>query len=597
MKTSAPPAGDFEKMSPLRQFTLLLAPYKNKVLLVFALIFLTNLLSLALPWGLKVVIDEGVAGRDISVLNRLAAGLVLVFILKFFVGFRCEYLINLVGEKAVCDLRAKLYTHLQKLSVQYADKTPKGEILSGILGDIDGIRNFLFGGMVDFAYASLSILFILVVLAVLDWKLALVSLAYLPVFAFAFYRLTPRLTEQYRQARERYAELTSHLHEVLNGLRIVAGFAKEDEEALRFNSKQREIVATTMAGHKLGIGLWMTSELMSSLGLVVLIWFGARAVFAGRITVGTLMAFYAYVGMLLSPVIKVTVVNNYYQEAVASLERVGRLLAEDPKIKEAPHSFIVGRLRGEVRFDNVSFGYDEAKRVLFDINLDVKEGTCIALVGRSGSGKTTLINLLLRFYDPQEGAVLIDGRDLRDLDLKSYRSRIAMVLQDDYLFNASVRENILYGNPIASAHQVAQAARSAMAVGFITQLSKGYDTPIGERGIALSCGQRQRISIARALLRDPALLILDEATSAVDSETERAIVLEAYGNLMRGRTTFIIAHRLSTVVSADRIVVLDDGRITETGSHAGLLAKKGVYWRMWSQQTDHAAPMSPVSFD
>ena len=581
-------------MNPFKHFIALLRPYAAKTAFAFVCILVTNVLALALPWGLKLVIDEAGDGHSLALLNRVAAGLVIVLLLKFLFGFLCEYFINFVGEKAVSDLRNKLYWHLQKLSVAFVDRTPKGHIISGVLGDIDGVRNFLFGGLIDFVYSFFSILFVLTVLMILDWRLAVIAFVYLPVFGIAFYRLTPRLTEQYRLVRERYAEMTSHLHEVLNGMRIVSGFAREEEEADRFRSKQSEIVKISLTGHRLGIGLWLSAEFLSSLGLVTLIWFGGRAVFAGRITIGTLTAFYAYVGMLLSPVVKVAIVNNSFQEAAASFERIHRLLALEPQVRQRPQAISVGRLEARVKFDGVSFAYEKGREVLHDINLDVGAREVVALVGPSGSGKTTLINLLLRFYDPREGAVLIDGIDLRDFDLKSYRSQIAMVLQDDYLFDASVRENILYGRPQATEEEVIRAAQRARAHAFIQELPQGYATRIGERGITLSYGQRQRISIARALLRDPALLILDEATSAVDSITERSIVEEAYRDLMRGRTTFIIAHRLSTIAGADRILVMDNGRFTESGTHSALLERRGLYAKLWGQQISSPAAPAPL---
>jgi subfamily B ATP-binding cassette protein MsbA len=547
-----------------------------------------NILGLAFPWAIKIIIDQVWPGSNVLLLNWLVAGLTLIFIAKFFFGFVSEYLINRTGERVLCDLRNRLYWHIQKLSVQYIDSNPKGRLLCAVTGDIDGIRNFLFGGAVDFAYSCITILFILGILLVVDWRLALLTCMYLPAFGITFYKLTPQITQQHRLIREKYAEMTSHLHEVFNGMRIVAGFAREEYEADKFDSKQKEILSVSMAGHKLGIGLWMASEFLSSLGLVTLLWFGTRAVFSGRITVGTLMAFYSYVGMLFVPVVKVVVVNNFYQEATACLERINRLLREEPKIQEKTNPIAFNAARGSVKFDGVCFSYNEDRQVISGITLDVKEKEIIALVGRSGAGKTTLINLLLRFYDPQRGAIFVDGYNLKDLDLKSYRSQIAMVLQDDYLFNASIRDNILYGSSCAPQSRMIEAARLANAHQFITELPRGYDTLIGERGITLSFGQRQRISIARAILRNPAILILDEATSAVDSQTERMIITQAYTNLMRGRTTFIIAHRLSTVTCADRIVVIEKGRIAETGTHSHLLEKKGAYWSMWVQQTTHA---------
>ena len=385
--------------------------------------------------------------------------------------------------------------------------------------------------------------------------------------------------------REKYAELTARLNEVFNGIRVVCGFAKEEYEVSEFNFKQQEIFKASMGSHRLGILLWMASEFVSSLGLVTLIWFGVRAVFYGRITTGTLMAFYSYLGMLFFPIIKMVVINNYYQEAVASMERINKVLDEEPKIEEPKNPILLEELKGNISFRGVSFSYDNNKEILSEINLEVKESEVLALAGKSGAGKTTLINLLLRFYAPAKGDIFIDGYNLKDLELRAYRSRLAMVLQDDYLFSATFRENILYGKPDASEAEVIRVAELANAHQFIMELPEGYDTQIGERGVRLSYGQRQRISIARAILRGPAILILDEATSSVDSETERLIIEGAYKNLMLGRTTFIIAHRLSTITYADKILFIEDGRIAEMGRHLELLDKKGSYWRMWLEQT------------
>jgi ATP-binding cassette subfamily B multidrug efflux pump len=297
------------------------------------------------------------------------------------------------------------------------------------------------------------------------------------------------------------------------------------------------------------------------------------------------MAFYVYLGMLFAPVIKMAEINNYYQEARASLERINKVFAQEPQIEEVAHPVVLKSLKGKVKFCGVSFGYTSDREILSGIDLEARAGEIVALVGKSGAGKTTLINLLLRFYDPDKGEVLIDNHNLKDLELKSYRSKIAMVLQDDYLFSGSIRDNILYALPGAGEAEMIKAAQTANAHGFITDLPAGYDTQIGERGIKLSFGQRQRISIARAILRNPAILILDEATSNVDSETERLIIEQAFKKLMQGRTTFVIAHRLSAISYADEIVFIAGGRISETGNHLELLDKKGSYWKLWLQQT------------
>ena len=573
-------------MKNLKEFLSLLVPYKKKVLIAFIAILIANLLGLAFPWVIKLVIDEVLPQRNVRLLNVLTIGLILIFVLKFYFGFIREYLFSFMGESVVCDLRNKLYWHLQRLSVKYVENTPTGRIISGIIGDVESIKDFLFGGVIDFLYSLFNVFFVLIILFVLDWKLALISLVFIPIFGLAFFKLTPRLKGRHSLVREKYAELTARLNEVLSGIRIVAGFAKGEYETDKFNFKQREIFEASMGTHKLGIFLWMYSEFLSSLGLVIIIWFGARQVFSGRITTGTLMAFYSYLGMLFFPIIKLVVINNYYQEAVASLERINKILFKEPEIKDTGHPLRPDKIRGSVVFSGVSFSYDNRKEILSEIDLKVEPSEVIALVGKSGAGKTTLINLLLRFYEPKKGAIFIDSHNLKDLELKSYRSKIAMVIQDDYLFSASIKENILYSKPDASQDEIIRAAESANAHRFIMELPDGYDTQIGERGVKLSYGQRQRISIARAMLRNPAILILDEATSSVDSETERLIIQEAFNNLMAGRTTFIIAHRLSTVNYAHKIVVIEEGRITETGKHLELLEKKGSYWRMWKEQNN-----------
>lgn len=571
-------------MKNRHEFLSLLIPYRKKIFFAFIAILITNLSGLVFPWSIKIIIDDVLVPKNVLLLNTLAIGLVFVFILKAGSGYLCEYLISWVGENAVCDLRNRILWHLQRLSVKYIENTSTGKIISSVIGDVESIKKLLFGGALDFIYSFFNVIFVLTILLIVDWRLTLVSLIFLPAFGFTFFKLTPRLQEKHREVRDKYAELTSGINEVFNGIRIITGFAKNEYEAARLNARQKEIVKASLYSHRLAIALWTGSEFISSLGLVTLLWFGSRAVFSGGISAGGLVAFYSYLGMLFSPVIKMVIINNYYQEAAASLRRINEILSEEPKVQEAGHPVSLHRIKGNIEFRGVSFSYDNNKEVLSEIDLEAGESEVIALVGKSGAGKTTLINLLLRFYDPGKGAIFIDGHNLKTLDLRTYRSRMAMVLQDDYLFSASIRENILYSKSDADETEVIQAAQLANAHQFILELPRGYDTGIGERGVKLSYGQRQRISIARAILRSPAILILDEATSCVDSETERLIIEGAYKNVIRGRTTFIIAHRLSAITYADKIVFIEDGRIAETGSHFQLLEKRGRYWRMWRQQ-------------
>lgn len=565
-------------------FFRLLKPYKRRIFFTFLAVLVANLLGLAFPWAVKLIIDEVVINKNTILLNTLVLSLIFVFILKFYFGYISEYSASVTGEKVILDLRSRLYQHLQKLSVKHIDNTSTGSIMSGVIGDVESIRKFLFGGALDFIYSALGVVFILGLLFILDYKLTLISLIYLPIFGITFFKFTPRLKNRHSAIRKKYAELTSRLSEVFRGIRIVAGFGRQDYETDRFNLKQREIFKTSLANHRLGTLLWMGSEFVSSLGLVTFIWFGAKAVFSGRISIGSLIAFYSYLGMLFFPIIKMVVINNYYQEAAASLERINKVLAEEPQIKDVPGAIILDRLKGTVKFRKVNFNYDNERRILSDIDIEAKPSEVIALVGKSGAGKSTLINLLLRFYEPTQGTIFIDGVDLKNIGLKSYRSKIGIVLQDDYLFNATISENIVYSRPGAGKSDIIKAAQLAGIHQFIQGLPKKYDTHIGEQGIKLSYGQRQRISIARAMLRNPAILILDEATSCVDSETERLIIEGVYKDIMCGRTTFVIAHRLSTITSADKIIFIEDGRIAETGKHLELLDKKRGYWKMWQNQ-------------
>jgi len=567
----------------------LFGPYRSKLILAFFSVLSANGLELLFPLALKYIIDVVIIGKDLLRLDLLSLALVLVFVLRFCFGFLREYLVSFLGESIVRDLRAKLHLHLQRLSVNYIENTPKGKIISGIIGDVESLKSFLFGGAVEFLYAFLQVLLILAILFALDWRLTLVSVLFLPAFIIAFLKLTPLLQKKHAFLREQFGELTVQVEEFLQGNRIVAGFNASSVETDKFSRTQEKIVKAALSSHRLGIALWMGSEFISSLGMVAVIWLGARLVLSGNITTGTLMAFYAYLGMLFYPVIKIAVINNYYQEACASLARIREILDTEPLIRQSPHALTLERLRGEISFREVRFGYDDKKEVLKGINLDVRAAETLAIVGKSGAGKTTLINLLLRFYDPAAGSVKVDGHDLKALDLENYRLRLAMVIQDDYLFGATVAENIRYAKPSASRQELLQVSRLARAHEFIEGLPDGYDTQIGERGVKLSFGQRQRISIARALLKDPAILILDEATSCVDSQTERLIMDEALGNLMRGRTTLIVSQRLSSIRQAGRIVFIEEGRVLESGSHFELLDKKGGYYRMWLSQQEGPA--------
>ncbi len=568
----------------MRSFFVLLKPYTRRMSIALGAILLGNGLGLLFPWGLKTIIDEVAIAKRTALLLPVTTSLCAAAAGKFYFSYLREYLLVQVGEECIGGIRGNLYAHLKKLSVAYLDRTPHGEVISRIIGDVDRIRDFLFGGTVDFLYSFLNVFFILIILFVLDWPLAVISVAFIPPLAVLFLKLTPRLRKEHDRLRLQYASLTRQLYESCQGMRIISGFGREPYEIDHFRKKQSGIVAASCRAQKLGILLWLSAELLGSLGLVILVFAGTKAILAGRISVGTLLAFYSYVGMLFYPLIKLVLINTDYQEAAASLRRITELSETEPVIKPAPSGLALGEIRGEIEFSEVTFGYRAETPVITSFDLTISAGEIVALIGPSGSGKTTLVNLLLRFYDPDSGSIRVDGHDIKTLNVSAYRSHIAIVLQDDYLFNTSVTENIRYGNLNASQEDIRAAARQANADEFVNKLKNGYNTVIGEKGITLSYGQRQRIAIARAIVRNPRILILDEATSNVDSESERKILAQAYRNLMRGRTTLIIAHRLSTIQTAHRIIVLGEGRIEEAGTHSQLLAHRGRYHTMWRSQ-------------
>lgn len=568
-------------MKRFRRFLGLLAPYKRIAAVSFVCILCANLLDLVFPWAMKLVIDVALAGRDPRLLRAVCVVLAGAFALRFVFGFLREYLFVLLGENVVSDLRNRLYWHLQRLSVCYREKTSSGELLSGLIGDVDSIRNFIFGGLIDFTLSLLTTVFVMVLLCCLSWKLAIVALAFLPFCAAVYLKHSPGLREGHGVVRKKTAELASRAVEAFNGARVVAGHAAEEYEAGLFARKLNEIKFAAIRSHRRGLLLLMGSDLISSIGLVAVVWMGGTMVIRGEMSAGTLVAFYSYLAMLLVPVVRMTVIGNFYQEASAAFDRISGTLALSPEVEEPREPVRVGGLKGEVEFRDIVFSYADGKPVLGGISLRVAAGSTLAICGKSGAGKTTLVSLLARFYDPLRGSILVDGTDIRSFRLKEYRSRLAMVLQDDYLFSGTVKENILYGREPAPMERVIAAAKAANCHDFILSLPGGYDAQVGEGGVKLSFGQRQRISIARAVLRDPAILILDEATSGVDSQTERMIVEDAYRHAMAGRTTLIIAHSIELVSRADRIIFLSDGRIAEAGTHRELMERRGQYWKMW----------------
>lgn len=566
-------------------FYSFIKPYRSKITLTLFYILIANVLSLALPWGIKMIIDDVLVRRDTAFLNTIILSLIGILILQLGFNFLRKLMSNTIGERIVCDLREKIYWHIQKMPLGSIKKITPPQILTRITGDVESVRRFIFGDAIEFIYAVLSLGFIMGILLWLNLRLTLIALLALPLFALMYFRLVPRLKEGYRLLRDINGALASRINEVLNGMAVVRVFTAEQHEKTRFSRQQREIFRIATQNHSLNAGLWTGIDFFTSLGVISVLWIGGMDVIHLHMTPGELIAFYSYLGMLFTPLVRLVMINNSYQEASASLNRINEIMEIDDEVRERTSPLILSPVKGRIQFRNVSFSYTTGEDILNDISFSVQEGETIGIVGPSGAGKTTLMNLLIRFFDPKTGGIHIDGHSLKDLDLKSYRRALAVVLQDDYLFSGTIRDNICYPDALAelAQAQMKTAAQIAQAHDFISRFKDGYFTQVGDRGTHLSSGQRQRIAIARAIMRQPSILILDEATSAVDAITENNIQ-KAIRRHMKGKTVFIVAHRFSTIMEADKIIVLDKGRIIEIGDHNYLLKRQGFYSKLYFEQ-------------
>ncbi|HIE52610.1 MAG TPA: ABC transporter ATP-binding protein [Armatimonadetes bacterium] len=495
------------------------------------------------------------------------------------------YTLHRAGEGFVMDLRVRLYEHLQRLSLSYYESRQTGDIMARVSGDVGAMQNLLTHASDTLISDVLNLVITIGIMLYLSWRLTLVALLPVPVLVVSIYFFARIIRPLYRQIRDRLGDINARLQDNLSGIRVIKGFTREGFEAQRFAQDNREYYDLSIRGIRLWTRFFPAMQFVQGLGGLSVLGYGAYLMLQPKptVSVGDLFAFTMYVGQFYHPIGSLFRIYNTVLQAFSAGERVLEVLDEMPEVQDAPEAVDLPPLRGHVRFENVSFRYPTGDQVLSNINLEAKPGEMVALVGRSGAGKSTIINLIPRFYDPTEGRVLIDGYDLRAVTQRSLRRQIAMVLQDTFLFNGTVKENIRYGRLEATDEEIVEAAKVANAHEFIIELPEGYDTEIGERGVKLSGGQKQRLSIARAVLANPRILILDEATSMVDTESE-ILIQQALAELMKGRTTFVIAHRLSTIKRADKIVALENGRIVEQGRHEELLARGGAYAAMYALQ-------------
>ena len=564
-----------------------LRPYIPQTLMAVACMLMATSASLYVPWIVRDVIDGVLVNKDILLLNAITAGIVVVFALRGFFVYGQTYLMSYVSQKVVIDLREALFRHFQRLSVSYFDRSRTGKVLSYMTNDVGALQGALAQNVIELSTESLTLVGSLVAMFYLHWQLALLTLITVPLVAQAMKLFGKKLRKASGTMQQRAAEITSVLQEMIVSIRLIRLFVREDYETSRFMRENDNNFTAQMKAAQLSATLSPVIEFLAAIAVTVIIWYGGREVINGNLTSGSLIAFLVYAVNISNPVKRLGNVYGNIQRAVAAAERVFEVLDTLPEIEDAPNAIELPSVTGNVSFENVSFEYRDGEPALKNLSIEIPSGQILAIVGPSGAGKSTIANLLPRFYDPQAGIIRIDGVDIKSVTVRSLREQIAMVPQETILFNASIYENILYGRLDADRDAIIAAAKAANAHDFIMQQPDGYDTQIGERGSQLSGGQRQRIAIARAILKDPRILILDEATSALDAESER-VVQDALDKLMIGRTTFVIAHRLSTIQRADKILVMEKGRMIECGRHADLLDAGGLYCKLYSLQTEES---------
>ena len=572
-----------EVWKALPEIWALLRPRKGILLLGFLLMTINRLCGLVLPASTKFLVDNVFAAHQMRLLMPIVLSVIAATLIQGLSSFTLTQLLSKSAQRMISDMRKRVQAHIGKLSVSYYDSHKTGELVSRIMSDVEGIRNLIGTGLVEFLGGLMTAVFALVILLKISTLMTLVAFGILIFFGFGISKAFATIRPIFRARPKINAEVTGRLTESLGGVRVVKGYHAEEREEKVFGAgvqRLLENVLKTLTATSL-----MSLSGTSLIGIVsaIVMYISAHRILAGTMTAGMFFMYSAFLAMLVAPVFQIVAIGTQLTEAITGLERTREILNLRPEDEDEGRNNTIGRLAGEVVFENVDFSYEAGKQILFDINFLSLPGTVTALVGPSGAGKSTIIGLIAAFYKPERGRILVDGIDLATIKLSSYRTQLGVVLQDTFLFDGTIRENVAFARPEASEDEIMAACRIARVDEFAESFEKKYDTVVGERGVKLSGGQKQRVSIARAILADPRILILDEATSSLDSESE-ALIQEGLRYLMRGRTTFVIAHRLSTIRRAEQILVVEAGRIIERGTHQSLYALGGRYYDLYTRQ-------------
>ncbi len=575
------------KLGSYKRLLQYLWPYKKLLGISVIMMILVSVSNLIVPWIIRDVIDKVLENRDLQMLYMIIAAIIFTFFIRAISTFGHRYLMGYIGQAVITDLRNVLYHHLQKLSISYYDRRRTGEIMSNLTNDIAALQTAIVDNFILMVQESMIFIGSFAAMIYLQWKLTALCLLIVPIVSYTIKFFGRKLHSSGRDVQERLADVTSILQETIQAVRIVRSFNRGDYEEKRFNEINRQSFKATVRSIRQQSQMTPFVEFLSAIAVCAIIWYGGVSVIDNVMTTGELMAFLIYAINLANPTRRLAEGFGNIQKSLGAADRVFAILDEEPEVQDRKNAQPLHVETGKVEVCHVAFSYEPENPVLTDLDFVAEPGQTIAVVGPSGAGKTTIANLLPRFYDVTGGAIYIDGKDIRDVTVGSLRDNIGMVPQDTLLFNTTIKDNVLYGRLDATDEEIWAAIRAANAEKFIKELPHGIDTRVGDRGLVLSGGQRQRIAIARAILKDPKILILDEATSALDTESEK-IVQDALDKLMVGRTSFVIAHRLSTIKNADVILVLNHGVIAEKGTHEELMAKGGLYYELYTMSAQKA---------